>query len=521
MTGVLWDSLTAGDIYIVLVEERRRHKVYTSLDASNTVEGPSFGPCPPFEAWLQADHWIPLTSVEEMAGKDYDVLIAGSGAGGAALLWRLCQMGDPSIKIGLIDAGGLLLPTNMYNLATLKEPFNYFLNPRNSYPIGQLLPEFRGARSVFALGGRTLFWTGVSPRVFPAELVHWPVPYPEMEAYYQIAEQFMTVQKDYEWKYPLGESLLQTLLNDYPQTIYAPRAIDFNPLKYNGKINSNVMFSSMNFLGASLDKRAYDVAVFARAIKVLTDQGKAAGVEVVTHNGKKHVLKAKTIVLSASTFETPRILLHSGIPGRAIGRNLWTHSMLWADISVTGPAKEVQPFVFPYGLIIPQTENRPFQIQIFEANRPERKMLTLVGIGKVESNFRNRVFLSDDRRDAFGVPLVQAQFSYSERDLAVIEMMRQDFIRLAEVIGATFVSYEGRPDICLYPPGQSFHESGTCSMGIDPDMSATNRFGQIHGVDGLYVADNSVLPNTGAASPTLSTIALAIRTADHVMRTLT
>jgi choline dehydrogenase-like flavoprotein len=117
--------------------------------------------------------------------------------------------------------------------------------------------------------------------------------------------------------------------------------------------------------------------------------------------------------------------------------------------------------------------------------------------------------------------LIQAQFSYSERDLEVIEMMRQDFIQLAKVIGANFVSYEGRPDICLYPPGQSFHESGTCSMGIDPDMSATNRFGQIHGVGGLYVADNSVLPNTGAASPTLSTIALAIRTADHIMRTLT
>ncbi len=95
--------------------------VYTGPDAFNTETVPSFGPCPPFEAWLQVEHWIPLSSVEEMARKDYDVLIVGSGAGGAALLWRLCQMGDPSIKIGLIEAGGLLLPTNMYNIATLKD----------------------------------------------------------------------------------------------------------------------------------------------------------------------------------------------------------------------------------------------------------------------------------------------------------------------------------------------------------------------------------------------------------------
>nr|WP_263575867.1 GMC family oxidoreductase [Paenibacillus vietnamensis] len=45
--------------------------------------------------------------------------------------------------------------------------------------------------------------------------------------------------------------------------------------------------------------------------------------------------------------------------------------------------------------------------------------------------------------------------------------------------------------------------------------SATNLYGQIHGISGLYVADNSVHPTTGAAHPTLTTVALAIRTADY------
>lgn len=42
--------------------------------------------------------------------------------------------------------------------------------------------------------------------------------------------------------------------------------------------------------------------------------------------------------------------------------------------------------------------------------------------------------------------------------------------------------------------------------------------GQIRGVAGLFVADNSSLPYIGAEDPTLTTVALAIRTADYIVR---
>lgn len=63
------------------------------------------------------------------------------------------------------------------------------------------------------------------------------------------------------------------------------------------------------------------------------------------------------------------------------------------------------------------------------------------------------------------------------------------------------------------------HESCTLRMGIDPATSATNLHGQIHGVQGLFAADNSVLPTLTAAGPVLSNVALAIRVADHIVRT--
>ncbi|KRE53677.1 hypothetical protein ASG81_02655 [Paenibacillus sp. Soil522] len=68
--------------------------------------------------------------------------------------------------------------------------------------------------------------------------------------------------------------------------------------------------------------------------------------------------------------------------------------------------------------------------------------------------------------------------------------------------------------------GLVYHDMGTCRMGYFPATSATDPYGQIHGVQGLYVADNSVIPTSGAANPTLTTVALAIRTADYLMKQL-
>lgn len=45
----------------------------------------------------------------------------------------------------------------------------------------------------------------------------------------------------------------------------------------------------------------------------------------------------------------------------------------------------------------------------------------------------------------------------------------------------------------------------------------TNEFGQVHGISGLFVAENSILPFIGAANPTLTTVAVAMRTADYIV----
>lgn len=82
----------------------------------------------------------------------------------------------------------------------------------------------------------------------------------------------------------------------------------------------------------------------------------------------------------------------------------------------------------------------------------------------------------------------------------------------ASVMKVKLASTVDRPEICICPPGTDKNDAGTCRMGEDPMTSATNRYGQIHGITGLYIADNSLIPAFGPVNPTLTTAALAIRT---------
>lgn len=473
--------------------------------------------------------WIPTTPLENMAQTNYDVLIIGSGAGGGAVLWRLCEHWKKSgKKIGIVEAGKASLDTHVRNIATMDaERVNkYFANPIISKPIGDFLPQFRGARLFTALGGRTLFWGAICPRMHASELADWPVMPQEMEYYYDIAEEVMNVSSYYTQGSSFTEVLLSRIRRrGYPEAIDIPIAVDLERTRY-GEVHSNVFFSSIVFLGRALNLLPYDLAVNTRAIKIITEQGAVSGVKVMSPDRKIYDLKAKTVVVSASALETPRLLLYSGIPGRAIGHYLTNHSS--AEVSSTIGRGQFPENLGNLGILIPYSNVRSYQIQIQsdfwhqyqEIPLREELQISMTGFGAVEPRYENKVSLDPVRRDEYGLPQLRVDFSYSEKDRSVIRQMADGFIHAAEALGTRLVTKNGVPDICMRLPGRTYHDSGTCRMGDDPLTSVTNRYGQIHGVPGLYVADNSVLPSSGAANPTLSTVALAIRTADYIASTL-
>ena len=64
------------------------------------------------------------------------------------------------------------------------------------------------------------------------------------------------------------------------------------------------------------------------------------------------------------------------------------------------------------------------------------------------------------------------------------------------------------------------HHMGTTRMHRDPSLGVVNADCRVHGVTNLYVAGSSVFPTAGAANPTLTITALALRLADHLKEEL-
>ena len=61
-----------------------------------------------------------------------------------------------------------------------------------------------------------------------------------------------------------------------------------------------------------------------------------------------------------------------------------------------------------------------------------------------------------------------------------------------------------------------YHPSGSTRMGAEPTDSVVDTRCRVHGLDNAFVAGSSVFPAVGAANPTLTIVALAIRLADRL-----
>lgn len=468
--------------------------------------------------------WIPLTSLDQMEQTNYDVIIVGTGAGGGAVLWRLCeQLGMKGKRIGFVEAGDLLLPTNAQNIATMNpERTGIYFNS-----VAETHPQYY-APDLLALGGKTLFWSVSSPRMPVSEIKRWPVNEKEMDFYYKIAEKVMNVTYDFTKKASLTQILLNRLqMNGIPDAIDEPLAIDLNPTAY-GVVNSNAFFSSIVFIAQSLN-RHFDLAVNARAVQVLMEKDKAVGIKVMSPDKKSYHLKAKTIVLSAGVFGTPKILLYSGIPGRAIGHYLADHSAVSGTAIVS--RNEFPELLGPLRILIPGRRERQYQIHILGPGNyrwvqfkkePLRRELefSIIALGKIEPRFENQVSLDPLQRDKYGIPKIKIDFSYSQEDEIIIQHMMEGVKQACTAMNARLNSSEGKPVLCRTHNSLGHHIMGTCRMGDNPLTSATNQFGQIHGIHNLFVADNSVIPSSGSSGPTLTTVALALRTADYIVSQL-
>ena len=57
---------------------------------------------------------------------------------------------------------------------------------------------------------------------------------------------------------------------------------------------------------------------------------------------------------------------------------------------------------------------------------------------------------------------------------------------------------------------------GTTRMAANEQEGVVDRDSKVFGVDNLYIVKSSVFTTSGAANPTLSIVALALRLAEHL-----
>ena len=140
-------------------------------------------------------------------------------------------------------------------------------------------------------------------------------------------------------------------------------------------------------------------------------------------------------------------------------------------------------------------------------------------------NRDSRVLLGD-QLDATGMRRVSLDWRLSAIDVDSIAGLVAALGREARRLGmgsvepAAWLSDPAKKwvtdDLISAHPIGGFHHMGTTRMAADPRHGVTDGWGRVHGIHNLHVAGSSLFPTGGWANPTLTILALALRTADRV-----
>ena len=140
-------------------------------------------------------------------------------------------------------------------------------------------------------------------------------------------------------------------------------------------------------------------------------------------------------------------------------------------------------------------------------------------VGKPAASMTNRFLTSWDcwnwfSTDVFGIPVLHFDIAWGENEKAMIRDMAVTAAEMLESAGGKNVqpfALENRI------PGYSIHEMGTARMGSDPKQSVLNQFQQSHDIKNLFVMDAAGFTSGACQNPTLTIMALAVRSTDHLM----
>ncbi len=509
------------------------------------------------------------------ADQEVEVVIVGLGAAGGVLLRDLAKAGFDVVGI---EAGPFWDPARDFASDELHARTLAWNDTRLS--TGPDALQFGANNSGRGVGGGTVHFTGVFYRFHPSDFKvrtldavaeDWPITYEDLAPHYAKIEAEIKVSgpRHFPWgafqgpyPYPEREPIsanAQVFRKGCEKlgirSTVAPLAIlsapfDGRPPCINrGFCNQgclpNAKFSTLIHHIPEAMAHGAEVLSDCMVTRILVNKrGKVTGVEF-SHDGASFEQKAKVVIVSAFVVETPRLLLNSACPqypdGLAnssglVGKYVMPHSghdvyakfdepirlykgtpvlAVSQDFYETDPNRD-----FVRGYSLNAHGSRPVSMASMAATnaglwgkdlhdimRDYNYYARITLVGEVLPARENSVTLSDEK-DEYGIPRAQVYFSYGENDRKLIAHGVETCNQILEAAGGkrAFVV----PD--------SAHLMGGCRMGKDPKHSVVNEYCQSHDLPNLYICDASVFVTSGGGNPTETVMAIASRTADHLIR---
>ena len=487
-------------------------------------------------------------------GEDCDVAIVGSGAGGAAAAATLAEAG---VDVMVLESGPYVDHTG-YPSDPLEAMPLFYRDGGMTIAIGKPAIPVPVGRTV---GGTTVINSGTCFRA-PGEVlqewrdregVGWAT---ELDPIYEAAEEVLAVT-------PLD---LETLGRNGQLCAEGARALGASGGPISRNAGRCVQCSSCP-LGCRIDaKRAAHVSYLPRAVaagarvragvqaqRVLSEEGRATGLacragmpttgaQEMRRNGRRAPgrdwqVRAKAVISAGGAFGTPELLLRSGIRHPALGRHLHVHPAAWIgaryEEEVRGWEGVMQSYYVdqwqPEGILLEATftplsfgaQWLPGAGPAFTDRVANFDHIASIGVhlhdqseGRVALSSNGSLRLSyhlqreEARRIQFGIARA-AEIHFAAGATEVYPNVGPiSVIKRGELEG--FEALRLRPaDLRL----EAFHPMSTARMGADADTSVVDPTGRVRSLDGLYVADGSLLPTSVGVNPMMTIIAFAIHVA--------
>jgi choline dehydrogenase-like flavoprotein len=396
------------------------------------------------------------------------------------------------------------------------------------------------------IGGMGAHWTCACPRPGNAERIPF-IPEAEYEKAFKKAEELLCVTQKAFPETPESLAILRTLGSVFNEKLSSDRQVQPMPLacQVNEKgerywtgadlILGNMAEVQDTSSGNFQSSPNFEIRSETLCRRLFTEGGKITGV-LIEHlpTGKQEEIQAKIVIVAADALRTPQLLWASGIRPKALGHYLNEHPFIFTFVelkedlvdktvgNIYDPNSRTEPTIGVFWVPF-DAPHHPFHGQIMHMDLSPLKTETfnnpkhIVGLGwgcLKEVQYEDCIEFSETETDWLGMPKMNFKFAYTEGDKKAIEQAKTMQTLAVEAFGK--VIKDG--DQTLMPPGTSLHYEGTTRMGETNDgASVCDSYAQVWDFDNLFVGGNGVIPTATTSNPTLTSVAMAVRSAEKIV----